>query len=92
MDIVKAPFDLYEISFPAQAFDKVHAEALCVLLRQNTAMVGLASHAMDQSRLVMKIRLVKGACDDTEDTVRRLLEEAVQVRVEELETLLHCIC
>ena len=87
MECLELPSGLVQVTFPGMPHvDRVHAEALCVLLRQQTDLIDLASHAMDQSVLVLKIRLHSGGFDPAE-TVKSLLQAAACQRAAELETL-----
>jgi hypothetical protein len=88
MHCVELPSGVVQVTFPdTPHVDKVHAEALCVLLRQQTDVVSLASHAMDQSTLLLKIQLLR-SCADPAKAVEGLLVTAARQRASELEDLL----
>jgi hypothetical protein len=87
MECAELPSGLVQVTFPDMPHvDKVHAEALCVLLRQQTDVIDLASHAMDQSVLKLNIRLLHSSFH-LADTVKDLLKKAASQRAKELEAL-----
>jgi hypothetical protein len=83
MNVVHKPYDVQEVSVTVPGFDKVHAEAVCRLLRQNTAEIDMAAHSTDYGQLVIRIRTVTPGRD-----VRECIKEAAAQRVHELNDLL----
>lgn len=55
MDISQHDSGCFTVSFPPSVpFDKVHAEAVCVLLRRDG--LELASHSTDHGKLMLRLR------------------------------------
>jgi len=80
MEISSKPFGAVEVTFPPSLpVDRVHAEALCALIRTP---FNLASHSTDHGKLVLRMQLPEG-----EDAAVRL-RAAAEVRVKQLRALL----
>ena len=88
MNVVSAAFDVFEVVFDHLNFDKVHAEALCVYLR-NLDEVDLASHTTDHNKLVLKLRLKRA--DGSTDDITALIKQAAAHRCTELQLCLKAI-
>lgn len=87
MNVVHKPYDVQEVSVTNPGFDKVHAEAVCRLLRQNTAEIDMAAHSTDYGQIVLRIRTVLPGRD-----VRGYIKEAAAQRIQELDSLLSMFC
>ena len=84
MNVKLLPFGVQEVTFDeALGIDKVHAEALCALLRPMESLVSLASHSTEHGKLYVRIRPVEVGTD-----VRGLLQQAAAQRVAQFEQLL----
>jgi hypothetical protein len=88
MNVTSGAFDVFEVTFDHPNFDKVHAEALCVYLR-NLEEVDLASHTTDHNKLVLKLRLKRA--DGLKDDIVILIKQAAAHRCRELQLCLQAI-
>jgi hypothetical protein len=88
MNVASGAFDVFEVTFDHANFDKVHAEALCVYLR-NLEEVDLASHTTDHNKLVLKLRLK--SVDGSMEKIVTLVKQAAAHRCSELQLCLQAI-
>ena len=84
MNVTTTHYGLQEVSFDsAVVVDKVHAEALCYLLRRDSERFLLASHSTDHAKLALRFETTGAEVD-----VKQALRDAARTRAAEIQVLM----